>query len=233
MVAQLSLSMSQSLRYSSAAFIEHAGVREAIEAVEKLAPSRGFSLIYIVGAKGSGKTHLAVYLVGKLMAERAARLVAGGDFLGWAANELPESPFAGGEVLVIDDADRLLETSGASGPFVDVVERLANADGTLVLLGSKLPEQIACAPQCKSRLSAGLHVAIGSPQDADLDMLLDLITKQRGLQLKESKRSYILRRVTRTLPALVECVDKLDEGSELGSSSTSFQALSGALGSLS
>jgi chromosomal replication initiation ATPase DnaA len=116
---------------------------------------------------------------------------------------------------------------------VDVVERLANADGTLVLLGSKLPEQIACAPQCKSRLSAGLHVAIGSPQDADLDTLLDLITKQRGLQLKESKRSYLLRRVTRTLPALVECVDKLDEGTELGSSSTSFQALSGALGSLS
>lgn len=231
MVAQLSLSMSQSIRYSSAAFIEHAGARAAVSAVEKLAPTCGFSLIYIVGEKGSGKTHLAVYLAGKLQADHAVRLVAGGDFLRWAVDELPEAPFEQGEVLLVDDADLFLECRGTSAAFVEAVERLVNASGTLVLLGAKLPEQLTCAPQCKSRLAAGIHLALGNPQDADLDTLLNLITKQRGLQLRESKRSYILRRVTRTLPALVECIEKLDEGRDIGSLSTSFQALSGALSS--
>ncbi len=231
MVAQLPLSLSHSIRYSSAAFIEHAGVREPVATVEKLAAARGFSLIYMVGAKGSGKTHLAVYLVGKIQGERAARFVAGQEVLSWYSEDLPEAPFEGGEVLVIDDADLFLETSGSSGVFVDIVERLANADGTLVLLGSKFPEKVACGAQAKSRLTSGLHVVLGNPRDSDLDKLLDLMTKQRGLQLKESKRSYILRRVTRTLPALVECVERLDEGAEAFSSSTSFQVLSGALGS--
>lgn len=231
MVAQLPLSLSQSIRYSSAAFVEHAGVREAVATVEKLASARGFSLIYLIGAKGAGKTHLAVYLVGKLQHERAARLVAGQDVAAWFTDELPEAPFEGGEVLVIDDADIFLEMNGSSGLFVDIVERLANADGTLVLLGSKLPEKIGCGAQAKSRLASGLHIVLGNPQDADLDTLLDLMTKQRGLQLKESKRSYILRRVTRTLPALVECVEKLDDGADLAPLSTSFQALSGALSS--
>jgi len=234
MSAQLPLSLSHSVRYSSASFVEHAGVRSTIVTLKALSAQRGFSLAYIMGPKGSGKTHLGVCLVGKLHEEqgRDARFVSGRDLAEWYAQELLERPFQGGEVLVIDDADRALEElaqGGEPGIFVDIVERLANADGMLVLLGASVPERIRCGSQASSRLSAGLHFAIGDPQDADLDGLLDLMTKQRGLHLTESKRSYILRRVTRTLPALVACVERLEKGGDFESPSTSFELIAGAI----
>ena len=56
-----------------------------------------------------------------------------------------------------------------------------------------------------------------------------MITKQRGLKLTEGKRSYILRRVPRVIPALVECIERLEEGNDFTEASTSFHLLSEAL----
>jgi chromosomal replication initiation ATPase DnaA len=70
---------------------------------------------------------------------------------------------------------------------------------------------------------------LDGPADAELDSLLNLITKQRGLQLSDSKRTYILRRVSRTLPALVECVEKVEETGDFSSSRTSYTVLADAL----
>ena len=234
MSAQLSLTLSQSIAYSSASFVEHAGVRDVVSTVRLLASQRGFSLVYIMGAHGAGKTHLGVFLAGMLQAEqgRDVRLVHASDLAEWFTEELSEHPFVGGEVLILDDADAFLEQAlgnGQSGIFVDVVERLANADGCLVLFGTARADRLVCSPQAKSRIESGLHMILGNPEDGDLDGLLDRITKQRGLLLKESKRSYILRRVPRTLPALVECVERLEEGSDFSSASTSYQNLSGAV----
>jgi hypothetical protein len=67
------------------------------------------------------------------------------------------------------------------------------------------------------------------PADAELDSLLNFITKQRGLHLSDSKRAYLLRRVSRTLPALVECVEKVEETGDFSSSSTSFTVLADAV----
>lgn len=235
MSSQLPLSLSQPIRYSSATFLEHAGVQAAVTAVLTLAQQRGFALLYIMGEPRAGKTHLGVYLVGKLQHEqqRDARLVDGAQLRRWYSEELPQAPFQAGAVVMIDDIDLFLEGDEGrkhAGIFVDIAERLALAEGTLVLLASRKPEKLACSSQAKSRIEAGIHLLLGDPQDADLDLLLDLITKQRGLQLKESKRSYLLRRVTRTLPALVECVDRLEDGGDFASPSTSYELLSGALG---
>jgi len=234
MSSQLPLTLSQPLRYSSATFLEHAGTQAAVTAVLTLAQQRGFALLYIMGERHAGKTHFGVYLVGKLQYEqqRDARLVDGSELKRWYSEELSERPLQAGEVLIIDDIDTFLEGEEGrthAGIFVDIVERLANADGTLVLLASRRPEKLACSSQAKSRIEAGIHMMLGDPKETDLDMLLDLITKQRGLQLKESKRSYLLRRVTRTIPALVECLNRLEEGSDCCDTSTSFTALSGAL----
>ena len=232
MKSQLSLSLSHDLRYSSALFLEHAGTVEPVNMVFALAQQRGFSLVYIAGGGGTGKTHLGVYLVGKLRREQArdARFVSSEDLRSWYSEELPAHPFQGGEVLIIDDADRVLEGPHGEanvGIFVDIVERLANADGMIVLLGASQPEKLRCSSHAKSRIEAGLHILLGDPKEEDLDTLLDRMTKQRGLQLKESKRSYLLRRVTRTIPALVECLNRLEEGGDWSDSSTTFTALSG------
>jgi chromosomal replication initiation ATPase DnaA len=78
-------------------------------------------------------------------------------------------------------------------------------------------------------LNSGLHLILEGPADAELDTLLNFITKQRGLQLSDSKRAYILRRVSRTLPALVECVEKVEDTGDFSSLSTSFTVLADAV----
>jgi chromosomal replication initiation ATPase DnaA len=233
MVAQLLLQLVQPLRYSSSAYLVHRGVVDVVTSLVTLSYQHVFSLAYVQGAANSGKTHTGVYLVGHLTEKgRPARLISREDVAEWYASELRSKPLRNGETMVLDDGDRFLEEisqSNQSGIFMDLTEHLSQVDGTLIILGAAQPEQISCTKQIRSRLNSGLHLVLEGPTDAELDHLLNLITKQRGLQLSESKRSYILRRVARTLPALVECVEKVEDPRDVSSSRTSFNVLADAV----
>jgi chromosomal replication initiation ATPase DnaA len=208
-------------------------VTDIIASLVTLAYQRVFSLAYVQGPSGSGKTHTGVYLVGHLQEKlKPARLIARDEIASWYESEFRSLSLRDGETLVLDDGDLLLEDlsrNNQSGIFMDITERLSQVDGTLVILGSASPEKLECTKQIRSRLNSGLHLVLEGPTDAELDSLLNLITKQRGLQLSESKRSYILRRVSRTLPALVECIEKVEETGDFSSSSTSFTVLADAV----
>jgi len=233
MGAQLPLQLVQPLRYSSSSYLVHRGVADIVASLVTLAYQRIFSLAYLQGAAKSGKTHTGVYLVGALTEKgKPARLIGREDLAEWYASELRLKPVRNGETIVLDDGDRLLEEisqSNQSGIFMDLTEQLSQVDGTLVILGAVSPEKISCTKQIRSRLNSGLHLVLEGPADAELDSLLNLITKQRGLQLSEAKRSYILRRVARTLPALVECIEKVEDPRDFSSSRTSFNVLADAV----
>lgn len=233
MTAQIPLQLVQPIRYSSAHFLVHSGVVGVITSLVTLSYQRVFSLAYVEAEAKGGKTHTGVYLVGHLQSKgRPARLVHGDTLPEWYAAGCGGEALRGGETVVIDDGDLLLEElshASRSGIFMDLVEQLGQLDGTLVILGATCPTAIKCSKQIRSRLDAGLHLALTGPSEAELDSLLNLITKQRGIQLTESKRSFILRRVSRTLPALVECVERVEDLGDSASSRTSFEALAGAL----
>lgn len=234
MAAQIPLKLEQSLRYSSAMFVLHAGVRSVVHAVMTLSRKKIFSSVYIQGAQATGKTHLGVYLVGAVRQEgRCARLISSSEFSEWAANTLPHDPLLPGELVVLDDADVHLESARAKkeeGIFVDLVERVNAISGTLVLLGQKAPESLRCSKQAGSRLAAGMVFSVSEPEEELLNAILDSIAKQRGLALSEAKRGYLLRRVGRSVPGLVECVARVEEGAlDSVHSSTSFEVLSGAV----
>lgn len=230
MTEQLSLELVQPLRYSSSAFFVHTGVEGVVRTVTTLSSKRTFSITYIRGEKYSGKTHLGVYLAGKHQERNGrARLIAGSGLARWFSEELPGAPIQAWELVVIDDAHLCLSEGMCQGMLVDLIERISRQKGSLVLIGAADPEAIPTSPQLRSRLNAGLHLAIAGPKEAELDPLLDLITKQRGLQLTESKRAYVLKRVERTIPALVDCVERVEDGASLGDASTSFHKLSEAL----
>lgn len=233
MVEQLPLQLVQPLRYSSSAYLLHRGVADVLSSLETLSYQRVFSLAYVQGGAKTGKTHLGVHLVGRLALKgKPARMVSREDMAEWYASELRSDPLRSGETIILDDGDVLLREislTNQSGIFMDLTENLSQVDGTLVILGNSAPEQIECTRQIRSRLNSGLFFGIEGPADSDLDPLLDLITKQRGLQFSESKRAFILRRVSRTLPALVDCVEKVEEPRDLSSPCTSFDVLSEAV----
>lgn len=225
--------MVQPLRYASNTFIVHRGVRNVVASIETLAYQRVFSLAYVQGAPKSGKTHIGVYLVGHLQErEKPARMVSREDMAAWYSSGFDGQPLKQGETIVVDDGDIFLEEislRSQSGIFMDLTEQLMRVDGTLVILGALSPEKIASTKQIKSRLDSGLHLVLEGPAEDDLDALLNHISKQRGLQLSESKRNYLLRRVGRTIPALVECVDKVEDTSDFSAPRTSFNVLADAV----
>jgi DnaA family protein len=211
MTEQLALDLVHSLRYSSSEFLVHAGVSEVIETVMTLLVKRSFSITYIQGEKGCGKTHLAVHLAGRYQERKGwARLVMGGSFVKWFSEELPKLAIRPWELVIVDDADSCLSDEDCHGMLVDLVERVARQKGSLVLLGATNPQSIATSPQLVSRLNAGLHLLMGDTREEDLNSLLECITKQRGLQLTPTKRAYVLKRVKRNIPALVECIESLE-----------------------
>lgn len=233
MVAQLPLQLVQPLRYSSNAYLVHKGVVGLVASLETLSYQRVFSLGYVQGGPKTGKTHLGVHLVGALTHKgRPARMVSREEMAEWFATELRSQPFRQGETIVLDDGDLLLEQisrTNQSGIFMDLTENLIQVDGALIILGGAAPEKIACTRQIQSRLNSGLFFGIDAPADSELAPLLDLIAKQRGLQLSEAKKGFILRRVSRTLPALVECIEKVEEPRDLSAPCTSFNVLSEAV----
>lgn len=233
MASQLPLQLVQPLRYSSSTFLVHRGVGDVVASVETLAYQRVFSLAYVQGAPKSGKTHIGVYLVGHLQEKgKAARMISREEMAAWYSSGFDNQPLQQGETIVIDDGDIFLEEislRSQSGIFMDLTEQLRQVDGTLVILGSLAPEKIAATKQIKSRLDSGLHLVLEGPAEEDLDALLNHIAKQRGLQLSESKRSYLLRRVVRTIPALVECVDKVEDTGDVSAPRTSFNVLADAV----
>ena len=226
MAPQLTLKLSQLLRYSSDSFVEHEGVRSIVKAVEKLATQRRFSMLYIEGGGASGKTHLGVYLAGRIQElGRSVRFVAADELGAWFLEELPRDPLRAGEVVIVDDADLFVSRQGDSRVIGDLVEQLQSRKGMFLMLGSSPLQGLANSGKNPSGLDAALSLVLSVPEEAMVDALLATIAKQRGLKLSESKRSYILRRIPHTLPALVEYADRLEGARDGEALSTSLTAL--------
>jgi chromosomal replication initiation ATPase DnaA len=232
MSEQLALNLDKTIRFLAANFLLHSGITKLCSDLETILTRRTFSLAYVVGAKRSGKTHLAAYLEHRMQsAGKAARTAPGRDLLEWYREKLSARPLCPGEVVIIDDADDFLTRShddGTAGVFVDIVERARSVKGAVVLLGAEEPESLKVGAQAKSHLVAGLYLRIGNPVEAELDALLDAITKQRGILLTDAKRSYVLKRVPRDIGGLVDCIERVREPGD-GSFSTSFHVLAGAV----
>jgi chromosomal replication initiation ATPase DnaA len=234
MVEQLLLNLVQPIRYSADTFVVHSGVAEVAASVLVLVCRKAFSLIYVQGERWSGKTHFGAYVTGELH-ERGlpVRFVDGSDAVSWCQSELKAQPLKISETVIIDDADhfiRSISRSGNMGILLDLIEGLRTLKGSLVLVGTFGPMELGAPAQIATQLNAGLHLKLGSPSDAELGSILDVVCTQRGIRLTAMKKSYVLKRV-KDLHSLVECVEKVEGISESSpAKSTSFQVLAEAVG---
>lgn len=159
----------------------------------------------LVGAPGSGKTHL----VHVFMAETGAARVD-------ARNLDPEAvpALVGAGAVALDDMDRLGE---ASDP--DSTERaafhllnLAQAQGVPVLVtGAEPPARWSVRlPDLASRLRAVTVAHLALPDD---ELLAAVIAKQfrdRHLQVAPDLPAFLVRRIERSFAAARAAVDRLD-----------------------
>lgn len=229
MSPQLSFQFTEALTYSSDTFVLHQGVLHIADTLVTLASEQRFAVLVVSGGRGTGKTHVGVYCAGVLQGlARPVRILRSSEVTSWLQRGSSSRPNGAGQSVIIDDAHEWLQTKDCEGVFTALADQVLQGRGLLVLLSAEPIEKLRLTPQVKSRLTAGVQLAIGASEERYLDEVIRGMAKQRGLRLTPGKRDFILTRVPRTVAALSAYFDRLQEVSRNSRASTSLEVLSRA-----
>ncbi len=169
--------------------------------------------LYVAGATGAGKTHLAI------------AICAEADALGRTAAYLPLRSIAGrlrdaseaahqADVVAIDGLDAIAGDRAEEIALFDLHNRIHDAGRSVLYTASAMPDALGLVlPDLRSRLSQSVRVLLPALDDAGRHELLRLRADRRGLQVDAATIDWLLRRVDRDLPALTALLDRLDRAS--------------------
>jgi DnaA-homolog protein len=198
------------------------GVRLRADALfESFAPGENSELLTVLGstattplwlwgAHGTGKTHL-------LQAVCARAGDAAAYFPLDRSLALPPEALAGFErtqVLCIDDADAIAGDQAWERALFGLFNAAADLRTRLIFAASVAPRQAAWVLEdWRSRAASCVVYQLRELDDAGRMEALRLRAAARGLQLPHETAEYLLKRMPRDLPSLLQILDALDEAS--------------------
>lgn len=185
----------------------------ARQIVESLtSPRDGRHLVYLWGARASGRTHL-------LQALCRDRLAAGApsQYLPLAERgQFPPDILSGAErqsVVCLDDIDSVAGDGLWERALFNLYNTLSEGAGRLVVSAACAPQRLALdLADLRSRLQSGLIFHLAEMPDADKRELLKMRAKGRGMMLGDDAAEYIVRRSGRGLDELMTVLERLDAG---------------------
>lgn len=194
-------------------FIDFLGQDAVRQAVERLSEGQGRDDIVLVGATGSGKTHL-------LRAAAAHALATGHSAaylpLARLAALLPTAltDFAGHDLVCLDDLQAVAGVREAETALFHFFNR-ARADGCRLLFSAEaMPAALGLTlPDLVSRLEQGLRLGLEVLDEAGKRRVIARRAGNRGLQVDEAVLDYLFNRVSRDLHTLSAVLDRLDQAS--------------------
>lgn len=185
----------------------------ALAQLQALAAARDAEWLYVSGAGGTGKTHLALgaCAVAEQAGRRAAYLaprMAGGRLR--AALEA----FEGADVVALDGIEAIAGHRDDEIALFDFHNRARIAGTGLLYTAREGPDAIAFGlPDLRSRLSQCARIVLSPLDDEGRAEMLRQRAQRRGLSLEESAIDWLLRRVGRDLAGLTELLERLDQAS--------------------
>lgn len=171
------------------------------------------SLIYLWGTPGSGRSHLlqaaclrieqagehAIYLPLGELAAHGPQLLEGVD---QAA------------LVCLDDLQAVAGHADWEEALFHLFNRLRDAGRRLLLSADRAPRELPVRlPDLHSRLSLALVFQLQGLSDEDKLRALQLRASRRGLQLSDEVGRFILARGERSMNALFELLERLDQAS--------------------
>lgn len=173
--------------YALEYLVSHTGIVDATsrlaEVVEEANVNRQkFYFLYIFGAKGSGKTHIAK-----------------------AYSSLSECC----SLYDISLAAELNESFVAS--FVSDYETKRTHGGLIIFSASELPGAISTNPHLSSRLQSAELLTLGYPQESELRTLINSILERRNLNISEYSLGYLLKRLPANPLSFEDIFARIDE----------------------
>lgn len=185
----------------------------AIAQLRALAGVAGADWLYLAGAAGTGKTHLALALCAA--AEQAGRraaylpLAAARGRLGDALAALE-----GNNVVAVDGLEAIAGDRDDEIALFDFHNRARSAGLNVLYTAREAPETLPLAlPDLRSRLSQNTRLVLDPLDDASRAELLRDRAQRRGLVLEEAAIDWMLSRTDRNLASLLALLDRLDHES--------------------
>ncbi len=185
----------------------------AIAQLRALAGVAGADWLYLAGAAGTGKTHLALALCAA--AEQAGRraaylpLVAASGRLGDALDALE-----GNDVIALDGLEAIAGDRDDEIALFDFHNRARSVGLNVLYTAREAPDALALAlPDLRSRLSQNARLVLYPLDDASRADLLRDRAQRRGLVLEEPAIDWMLSHADRNLNRLVALLDRLDRES--------------------
>lgn len=196
---QLAFDLPLDARYGREDFLVSPSNERAYALIEKW-PDWPDPIVFLHGAEGSGKSHLA-----SIWATAAHAWVT--DGFGIAAASIPHLVSMG--ALLVEDVDRI---EGSDEPALFHLLNLARERRAFVLLTSRAPVEALPlrTPDLLSRLRLAPGVALDPPDDALLKAVLVKLFVDRQLVVDTSIVDYLARRIERSLGAAAAAVARLD-----------------------
>lgn len=185
----------------------------AIAQLRALAEAAGADWLYLAGAAGTGKTHLALALCAA--AEQAGRrsaylpLAAASGRLADALDALE-----GNDVVALDGLEAIAGDRDDEIALFDFHNRARSAGLNVLYTAREAPETLTLVlPDLRSRLSQNARLVLDPLGDASRADLLRDRAQRRGLVLEEAAIDWMLSRTDRNLASLVALLDRLDRES--------------------
>lgn len=185
----------------------------AIGQLESLATQAGADWIYLAGASGVGKTHLA--LAACAACEAAARSAAYVP-LKAAAGRLRDAleSFDDRALVALDGLDAIAGNRDDEVALFDFHNRARAAGGGLLYTATVAPDALPLTlPDLRSRLSQCTRIVLSPLDDEGRRDVLRERARRRGLALDEAAIDWLLRRRGRDLATLTGLLDVLDRAS--------------------
>lgn len=185
----------------------------AVAQLRALAVGAVADWLYVSGAAGTGKTHLALAVCAA--AEQAGRraiylpLEAARGRVADAVEGLEQH-----DVIALDGLEDIAGHRGDEIALFDFHNRVRAAGQALLYTGQALPEGLGLVlPDLRSRLGQCGRISLHPLSEGGRAEVLKARAKRRGLVLEDSALEWLLTRTGRDLGSLVSVLDRLDRES--------------------
>lgn len=158
--------------------------------------------LVLVGAEGTGKTHLA-----HVWADMAtARIIAATDLTDTDIKALA------GRSVAVEDADRIAGDTTAETALFHLHNLILAEGGALLVTGNAAPSRWGIGlPDLKSRLQGATLATLEPPDDMLLSAVLVKLFDDRQIAVPANLIDYLLPRMDRSLSAAARLVAQLDQ----------------------